>query len=44
MLFDKKAELERVHPEAKNLDKHVAQQVTPVQLHPGAQRYYTSGG
>lgn len=44
LLFDKKAELERVHPEAKNLDKQVAQQVTPAQLHPGAQRYYTSGG
>ncbi|MCW2904503.1 MAG: hypothetical protein JWO67_6768 [Streptosporangiaceae bacterium] len=43
LLFDKKAELARVHPEAKNLDRQLAQQVAPAQLHPGAQRYYTSG-
>ncbi|MBC6459866.1 TAXI family TRAP transporter solute-binding subunit [Actinomadura sp. HBU206391] len=43
LLFDKKAELVRVHPEAENLDKQLAQQVTPVQLHPGAQRYYSGG-
>ena len=41
LLFDHKADLERVHPEAKNLDRQLAQQVTPVQLHPGAQRYYS---
>jgi TRAP transporter TAXI family solute receptor len=41
VLFDKKADLARVHPEAKNLDKQVAQQVTPAQLHPGARRYFT---
>jgi TRAP transporter TAXI family solute receptor len=43
LLFDKKAELLRVHPEANNLDKQLAQQVAPVQLHPGAQRYYSGG-
>jgi uncharacterized protein len=40
LLFEKKGELVRVHPEAKNLDLTTAQQVTPLQLHPGAQRYY----
>lgn len=43
VLFDKKADLVRVHPEAKNLDKQLAQQVAPAQLHPGAQRYYSGG-
>jgi TRAP transporter TAXI family solute receptor len=40
LLFDKKPELVKVHPEAKNLDLKTAQQVTPLELHPGAQRYY----
>lgn len=39
LMFEKKAELERVHPEAKNLDRQVAQQVEPATLHPGALRY-----
>ncbi|MEV1175460.1 TAXI family TRAP transporter solute-binding subunit [Nonomuraea sp. NPDC049784] len=39
-LFEKKAELAAVHPEAKKLDVKLAQQVAPVQLHPGAARYY----
>ena len=43
LLFDRKNDLVRVHPEAKNLDKGVARQVTPVQLHPGAQRYLSGG-
>jgi TRAP transporter TAXI family solute receptor len=43
VLFDRKADLQRVHPEAKNLDKQVAQQVSPARLHPGAQRYLTGG-
>lgn len=43
LLFDRKAELERVHPEAGNLDKRLAQQVAPAQLHPGARRYFTGG-
>jgi TRAP-type uncharacterized transport system substrate-binding protein len=40
LLFDKKPELVKVHPEATNLDLKTAQQVTPLELHPGAQRYY----
>lgn len=40
LLFEKKSELIKVHPEAKNLDLETAQQVTPLELHPGAQRYY----
>jgi uncharacterized protein len=44
LLFDKKAELVKVHPEANNLDLETAQQVTPLQLHPGASRYYQEAG
>ncbi|HEX4817944.1 MAG TPA: TAXI family TRAP transporter solute-binding subunit [Nonomuraea sp.] len=40
VLFEKKAELARVHPEAAKLDAKLGQQVAPVQLHPGAARYY----
>jgi len=41
LLFDQKERLVRVHPEAKNLDPARAQDlVAPVQLHPGAKRYY----
>jgi uncharacterized protein len=40
LLFEKKGELVKVHPEAKNLDLTTAQQVSPLELHPGAQRYY----
>ncbi|MFI7639873.1 TAXI family TRAP transporter solute-binding subunit [Nonomuraea sp. NPDC049400] len=39
-LFEKKAELSAVHPEAKKLDVKLGQQVAPVELHPGAARYY----
>ncbi|MET7326699.1 TAXI family TRAP transporter solute-binding subunit [Nonomuraea sp. NPDC005650] len=39
-LFEKKAELSKVHPEAKKLDVMLGQQVAPVELHPGAARYY----
>ncbi|MGN9840006.1 TAXI family TRAP transporter solute-binding subunit [Nonomuraea sp. H19] len=39
-LFEKKAELSAVHPEAKKLDLTLGQQVAPVQLHPGAARYF----
>lgn len=39
-LFEKKAELSAVHPEAKKLDLKLGQQVAPVELHPGAARYY----
>jgi TRAP transporter TAXI family solute receptor len=44
LLFDKKSELVKVHPEANNLDLDTAQQVTPVELHPGARRYYQEAG
>ncbi|GAA3206739.1 TAXI family TRAP transporter solute-binding subunit [Nonomuraea helvata] len=43
-LFEKKAELSAVHPEAKKLDVKLAQEVAPVQLHPGAARYYKEKG
>ncbi|MBB5779988.1 TAXI family TRAP transporter solute-binding subunit [Nonomuraea jabiensis] len=39
-LFEKKAELAAVHPEARKLDVMLGQQVAPVELHPGAARYY----
>lgn len=41
LLYDQKAQLVRVHPEAKKLDPKLGQEVVePVKLHPGAQRYY----
>jgi len=41
LLFAQKERLVAVHPEAKNLDPQRAQDVVePVQLHPGAERYY----
>lgn len=43
-LFEKKAELSAVHPEAKKLDLALGQQVAPVQLHPGAARYFKEKG
>ena len=39
-LFDHKSDLVRVHPEAKNLKLETATDVRPLELHPGAQRYY----
>ncbi len=45
LLFDQKKRLVAVHPEAKNLDPARAQDVVPpVQLHPGAKRYYDESG
>ena len=44
LLFDRKAELERVHPEARNLDLERARDVAPLELHPGAQRYFDEAG
>jgi uncharacterized protein len=41
LLFDYKADLVRVHPEAKHIDLKIAQQTGEVQLHDGAKRYYT---
>ena len=36
LLFDKKADLEKVHPAAKELDPKVASDTAPVELAPGA--------
>ncbi|HET7677853.1 MAG TPA: TAXI family TRAP transporter solute-binding subunit [Candidatus Limnocylindrales bacterium] len=44
LLFDRKAELVKVHPEAKNLDPTAAQEVDFMDLCPGAKRYYQAGG
>jgi uncharacterized protein len=45
LLFDQKKRLTQVHPEAENLDREEAQNVIPpVELHPGAQRYFEEGG
>ncbi|GAA3699505.1 TAXI family TRAP transporter solute-binding subunit [Nonomuraea antimicrobica] len=43
-LFEKKSELSAVHPEAEKLDPAMGQQVAPVELHPGAARYYREKG
>ena len=40
LLFTKQAELVKVHPEAKNITRELATKTDPVQLHPGAQRYF----
>jgi TRAP transporter TAXI family solute receptor len=44
LLFEQKDALVEVHPEAQNLDIQTAQQVEPLELHPGAQRYYDEAG
>ena len=45
LLFDGKAELVAVHPSAETLEpKTASKPVPPVQLHPGAQRYYETAG
>lgn len=43
-LFEKKAQLTAVHPEAAKLDIKIGQQVEPVALHRGATRYYKEKG
>jgi TRAP transporter TAXI family solute receptor len=43
LLFDQQDALAEAHPEARNLDKNTAPQVPPLELHPGAQRYYDEG-
>lgn len=40
LIFDEKDALVQVHPEAEKLNVEDAQQVSPLELHPGAQRYY----
>jgi uncharacterized protein len=45
LLFDHKDDLVAVHPEAKNLDpKRGAEVIAPIQLHPGAKRYFDEEG
>lgn len=43
-LFEKKAQLTAVHPEAGKLDLKLGRQVEPVALHPGAARYFREKG
>jgi TRAP transporter TAXI family solute receptor len=44
LLFEKKGELVKVHPEAKNLELATAREVAPLELHPGARRYFQEAG
>lgn len=44
LIFDQKEALVEVHPEAEKLNAEDAQQVAPLELHPGAQRYYDEAG
>ncbi|MEV0201323.1 TAXI family TRAP transporter solute-binding subunit [Nonomuraea sp. NPDC050691] len=44
VLYERKAQLAAVHPEANKLDPKLGQQTGPVQLHPGAARYYKEKG
>jgi uncharacterized protein len=39
-LFEHKAQLAEIEKEARNLDQLTAQEVAPLELHPGATRYY----
>jgi len=43
-LFEQQEDLAQAHPEAANLELQSAQQVAPLELHPGAQRYYEEVG
>ena len=40
ILFEQQDALAEAHPEANNLDINTAPQTPPLELHPGAQRYY----
>lgn len=40
LLFEQKEDLVNVHPEAEKLDTEEAQNVVPMELHPGAAGYY----
>ncbi|WP_091288451.1 TAXI family TRAP transporter solute-binding subunit [Amycolatopsis xylanica] len=42
LIFDKRADLEKVHPAAKQIDKVTARQTDPVPLHAGAQQALAS--
>jgi hypothetical protein len=43
-LFDRKAELAAIHPEARHLSPDVAIIGSPAEFHPGAIRYYQERG
>ncbi|GAA4126061.1 TAXI family TRAP transporter solute-binding subunit [Knoellia locipacati] len=38
LIFDKKSDLEKVHPAAKDLDPATAKEADPVELHPGSKK------
>ena len=44
VLFEQQEELAQAHPEAEKLELQSAQQVAPLELHPGARRYYEEAG
>jgi TRAP-type uncharacterized transport system substrate-binding protein len=44
LLFEKKAELTAIHPEAANLDARRAAAGSPAAYHEGARRYYQRPG
>jgi uncharacterized protein len=44
ILFEKQAELERIHPEARHLTLATAVKGSPAEFHPGALRYYKERG
>ena len=43
-IFDKQAELGAIHPEARNLSISLATKGSPIELHPGAVRFYRERG
>ena len=44
LLFEQQENLAQAHPEARNLDIGTAPQTPPLELHPGARRYYEEAG
>ena len=44
LLFDKQAELARIHPQANDLALETALIGSPIPFHPGAIRYYRERG
>ena len=44
VLFEQQEALAEAHPEAEKLDLEGAQSVAPLELHPGARRYYEEAG